>query len=109
MESGALPDIVSAYDCTKLSGMLFAACGESRATMLLPAVRSAIEAGMRMGELLSLEWRNVDTAQRVATLPDTKTGDARQVPLSNNRFTDFKKRHRGLCNLEPITEFQPKI
>jgi putative DNA primase/helicase len=50
--------------------------------MLLPVVRFAIETGMRMGEILSLEWRNVDLTQRVATLPDTKTGDARQVPLS---------------------------
>ena len=67
--------------------MLFAACGKSRATMLLPAVRFAIETAMRMGEILSLEWRNVDTAQRVATLPDTKTGDARQVPLSTAAMT----------------------
>ena len=34
------------------------------------------------GDTLSLTWRNVDMAQRIATLPDTKTGDARQVPLS---------------------------
>lgn len=61
---------------------LFAACERSRARMLAPAVRFAIETGMRMGEILSLTWRNVDLAQRIATLPDTKTGDARQVPLS---------------------------
>lgn len=61
---------------------LFAACAKSRAVMLAPVVRFAIETGMRMGEILSLEWRYVDMAQRVATLPDTKTGDARQVPLS---------------------------
>ena len=61
---------------------LFAACEKSHAVMLAPVVRFAIETGMRMGEILSLEWRYVDMAQRVATLPDTKTGDARQVPLS---------------------------
>jgi integrase len=37
---------------------------------------------MRMGEMLALEWHHIDMAQRVATLPDTKTGDARRVPLS---------------------------
>ena len=42
--------------------------------MLVPVVHFAIETGMRMGEILSLEWRNVDMTQRVATLPDTKTG-----------------------------------
>lgn len=61
---------------------LFDACNHSRARMLAPVVRFAIETGMRMGEILSLTWRNVDMAQRIATLPDTKTGEARQVPLS---------------------------
>ena len=61
---------------------LFVSCGNSNARMLLPIVRFAIETAMRLGEILSLEWSNVDLAQRIATLPDTKTGDARQVPLS---------------------------
>ena len=61
---------------------LFEVCNRSRARMLAPAVRFAIETGMRMGEILALTWRNVDLAQRIATLPDTKTGEARQVPLS---------------------------
>ena len=79
------PQVARGRDRRLLPGeeaKLVAACGKSRATMLLPAVRFAIETAMRMGEILSLEWRNVDVAQRVATLPDTKTGDARQVPLS---------------------------
>lgn len=61
---------------------LLAACTRSRARMLPSVVRFAIETGMRMGEILSLTWRNLDLAQRFATLPGTKTGDARQVPLS---------------------------
>ena len=61
---------------------LFDACKRSRARMLAPVVRLAIETGMRMGEILALQWRYVDLQSRVATLPDTKTGDARQVPLS---------------------------
>lgn len=61
---------------------LLAACGASRAPMLLAVVRMAIETGMRLGELLSLRWRDVDMSARVATLHETKTGDARQVPLS---------------------------
>ena len=79
------PKIARGRDRRLLTGeetKLFAACAKSNATMLLPIVQFAIETAMRMGEILSLEWRNVDVAQRVATLPDTKTGDARQVPLS---------------------------
>ena len=79
------PQVARGRDRRLLPGeetKLFAACRNSRAPMLASVVRFAIETGMRMGEIISLEWRNVDMAQRVATLPDTKTGDARQVPLS---------------------------
>ncbi len=61
---------------------LMEACKGTRAPMLAPVVRFAIETGMRMGEILSLHWADVDLSARVATLNDTKTGDARQVPLS---------------------------
>jgi integrase len=39
--------------------------------------------GMRRGELLSLEWVNVDLNKRTALLPITKNGDSRGVPLSS--------------------------
>jgi integrase len=42
----------------------------------------ALETGMRAGELCGLTWDRVDLESRVATLPITKNGSARQVPLS---------------------------
>ena len=42
----------------------------------------AIETGMRKGEILSLSPDRVDLKARVAHLPKTKNGDARDVPLS---------------------------
>lgn len=42
----------------------------------------AIETGMRSGEILGLTTRTVDRSRRVAHLPKTKNGDARDVPLS---------------------------
>ena len=51
--------------------------------MLAAIMELAIETAMRLGELLALEWPNVDLAARVALLPDTKTGEARRVPLSS--------------------------
>jgi integrase len=59
------------------------ACRQSRAPMLLPVVRLALETGMRMGEILSLHWKHVDLGKRIATLPITKNGETRQVPLSS--------------------------
>lgn len=42
----------------------------------------ALGTAMRLGELLSLSWIDVDLDKRVALLRDTKNGDTRQVPLS---------------------------
>ncbi len=47
-----------------------------------PAVILALETAMRRGELLSLQWKNIDLARRTAFLPMTKNGTARTVPLS---------------------------
>lgn len=42
----------------------------------------AIETAMRQGEILGLSWDSVDLSRRVAHLPKTKNGSARDVPLS---------------------------
>ncbi|VVE01344.1 site-specific integrase [Pandoraea nosoerga] len=50
---------------------------------LLPAIIwLAVETAMRRGEIVSLQWENVDLKRRVAHLPATKNGEARDVPLS---------------------------
>ncbi len=54
----------------------------ARNPWLLPLVRLAMETAMRRGELLALQWENVDLKRQTAHLPDTKNGDARTVPLS---------------------------
>lgn len=42
----------------------------------------AIETAMRQGEILGLTWDSVDVSRRVAHLPKTKNGSARDVPLT---------------------------
>jgi integrase len=49
---------------------------------LASIVRIAIETAMRQGEILSLTWAIVDLHGRVIHLPDSKNGEARDVPLS---------------------------
>lgn len=53
------------------------------------AMLLALETAMRSGELLALTW--ADVASRSVTLPKTKNGDRRQVPLSTSA--------RGLLDL----------
>jgi integrase len=50
---------------------------------LKPLFQIALETAMRQGELLSLEWRDVNLANRVAYLPQTKNNEPRNVPLSS--------------------------
>lgn len=56
----------------------------------------AIETAMRRGELLSLEWKNIDLKNCTATLKDTKNGEVRAVPLSTTAIRVLKGMQRGI-------------
>jgi integrase len=49
---------------------------------LWPIVELAIETAMRKGELLALQWSNIDLEKSIALLPQTKNGSSRWIPLS---------------------------
>jgi integrase len=61
-----------------------------RSIWMKPLVLVALETAMRRGELLSLQWSDVDLDQRHATLWKTKNGDKRLVPLSTVAITVLK-------------------
>ncbi|HEY0589151.1 MAG TPA: integrase [Pseudoduganella sp.] len=63
----------------------------ARNPWLAPLVSLALETAMRRGELLALQWENVDLKRRAAFLPDTKNGDSRDVPLSSRAVAIFKE------------------
>lgn len=42
----------------------------------------AIETAMRAGEIVKMQWKDVDVERRVVFLPETKNGSSREVPLS---------------------------
>lgn len=61
-------------------------CQASRNPWLWPAVQLAVETAMRQGELLSLNWNQVDIKRRLALLTDPekiKNEEPRAVPLSS--------------------------
>lgn len=43
----------------------------------------AIETGMRLGEILNMQWHNIDLKNSTVVLKDTKNGERRVVPLSS--------------------------
>ena len=50
---------------------------------LHPVVTVALYTGCRQGELLKLEWRDVDFRQGMFLCRDTKAGDSRWVPMNS--------------------------
>lgn len=55
------------------------------------AFRFAIETAMRAGEIAALSAEHIDYELRVVTIPITKNGDARRVPLSSEAIRILKQ------------------
>ncbi|MGF6939322.1 integrase [Paraburkholderia sp. UCT70] len=55
----------------------------SGSALLPPIIWLAVETAMRRGEIVAMRWEHVDLKRRVAHLPATKNGSARDVPLSS--------------------------
>lgn len=74
-------------------------CQNSRNPWLAAAVAFAVETAMRQGEMLSLEWKNVDKIRRIALLLDTdkiKTAEQRAVPLTRRALSVIESLPRDL-------------
>jgi integrase len=61
---------------------LVVACGQCQNPWIQPVVIFALETAARRGEILALEWPDVQLAHRTATLQVTKSGQPRRIPLS---------------------------
>lgn len=55
----------------------------SGSALLPPIIWLAVETAMRRGEIVAMRWEHIDLKRRVAHLPATKNGSARDVPLSS--------------------------
>lgn len=60
---------------------LVKAAEKSRNKQLAAIIRLLLLLGMRVSELLSMRWENVDTAKRTLFIPTSKTGRSRRLPL----------------------------
>jgi integrase len=53
---------------------------------LEPIIITALNTGMRKGEILNLKWSNVDFKNRVIIVEVTKNGEIRKIPM-NHKLT----------------------
>lgn len=65
------------------TGELEVLLGITRNSELSTLIVFAIETAMRAGEIVGLRWDDINLTKRTATLPDTKNGTQRVVPLSS--------------------------
>ena len=61
-----------------------------------PLCEFALETAMRRGELLSLNWTNIDFIKRTAYLKMTKNGSSRFVPLSTEAINILNRMPRDI-------------
>jgi len=64
--------------------------------MMESVVIFAIETAMRLGEIINLNWSDIDIERKIATLHMTKNGEVRQVPLSNAAIASVKSLPRSI-------------
>lgn len=76
--------------------LLMAALDMSRGKYLKDVVLLALETAMRRGEILNLQWKNVDLKRRTALLLETKNGNSRTVPLSSRAVEILKGLTRNI-------------
>jgi integrase len=75
-------------------------CQASANPYLYPVVVLALSTGMRAGEIMSLEWRDVDLARGWLTLRETKNGERRGVPLAGVALELMKEHARTRRRLD---------
>ncbi len=86
------------YDLLKINAM------KTRVWYLWPIIEIAIETGMRRGEILSIEWINIDFERARVLLPMTKNGRSRWVPLSKKAILILGQVTRTVDLVFPISE-----
>ncbi len=79
---------LSQEECQKLM--------ESCDKHLLPIVVTALNTGMRKGEVLSLKWDNVDMKHGFILLDRTKNGERREIPINETLREVFQSLPRRL-------------
>ena len=76
-----------------------------RRAVMTSLVRFALETGMRRSEMLRLRWSDIDFEKRLATLPTTKNGSPRWVPLTDKAVAALRENlSEGACRPFEIEE-----
>jgi len=79
------------------------ALADTRNRIIAPAIRFAIETGLRRGEMLALIWNDIDLRSRTALVRDSKNGHPRAIPLTEGALAILLALDRTDERVFPIT------
>lgn len=81
----ALPEMEfrERYLSTEEARRLLGALAEDRNLLAAQAIRLLLFTGARRSEILTARWENVDVERRILTVPLSKSGRVRHIPLSD--------------------------
>jgi integrase len=98
-ESG---EIGRALSIDEMSRLLKAA-RNSRSQSLYPAIVLLQNTGLRVSELRTLQWKQIDMFERSVTVGKSKTrgGEGRMVPLNREAFTALTEWRENFCDPAP--------
>jgi len=71
---------------------------------LKPIVTTAVNTGMRRGEILSLKWEQIDLRHGYISLTDTKSGEGREVPINDTLGAMFEKMPHSIESIYVFTD-----
>jgi hypothetical protein len=73
---------------------LLSSCRQSRSPYLYCIVLIALTTGARQGEILNLEWRDIDFDNKLAFIRETKNGRPRSISLSDPVIVSAESKRR---------------
>ncbi len=85
--------------------LLLDGCSKSSVTYLKPIITLALETAMRRGEILAIQWDDINESLSTLRIPITKNGHPRVIPLSSKALTTLLGTPRG--NSERVYEVSP--
>ncbi|MGY3610155.1 MULTISPECIES: site-specific integrase [unclassified Bradyrhizobium] len=63
-----------------------------RSAIIAQIIQFALATGMRRGEIANMRWKDLDLKRRFLTIPVTKNGHARTIPLSIDAIRSLPRR-----------------
>lgn len=64
--------------------------------VIRPLVTTALQTGMRKGEILGLKWKQIDMTHGLIHLPETKSGDTRSIRINERLDATLRGMVRGI-------------